>query len=75
MAIALFTIDKGIPAPPGGGTHNRKYPFNEMEVDDSFACDGGTFVRPAAAAYAKKHGKKFSVRKIGPGQFRCWRVA
>ena len=52
-----------------------KYPFGGMEVGQSFAIDAGSvvLVRNAASAHGRKHGKKFSVRKVD-GVGRVWRI-
>jgi len=71
----IVKIHKGIPIPPGkiGAT---KYPFNELEIGDSF-------VVPESHAAAQMAGfgnrqykpKRFTSRKIGPTERRIWRVA
>jgi len=62
-------IEKKIPLP-------RKYPFDEMEVGDSFELPTNwkrTTVAVAALRYGKVTGTKFSIRKTPEG-FRCWRI-
>lgn len=57
-------VHKNIPMP--AGTCNTKYPFGEMEINDSvFVPDDGTFekARRAAQQYGKQKGWKFSARK------------
>jgi hypothetical protein len=53
-----------------------KYPFDQLELGQSFAFDKAHAqrVRSAACYYAKRHGRKFTVvtRKATA---RCWRVA
>lgn len=64
-------VDKGIPVP-------RKYPFDKMEVGDSFAVPPGvsrTTVSIAAMRYGRKHGMKFVTRMMPDRTHRCWRVA
>lgn len=54
----------------------RSYPFEQMEVGDSFLIPEHIkpqTVRMAMARYVKKTGKKFSVRKTADG-YCCWRV-
>lgn len=67
-------VEKGIPAPVWTST-SRKYPFPDMEVGDSFLCNGSnpTGVRSASWQYGKHHKKKFTVRKTAAG-YRCWRL-
>lgn len=54
----------------------RKYPFNKMEVGDSFAVEKENrhLCSNAASHHGRNHGKKFSVRKHGD-EYRCWRIA
>lgn len=71
----MIKIEKGIPLTnpvhPGG---QRKYPFGEMELGDSFYWDGKRHrVDSAASYYGKRNNKKFAVRKEGSGA-RCWRT-
>lgn len=62
-------IDKNIPIP-------RFYPFEKMEVGDSFVVPtkkrGGTQV--AMNRFAKKTNRKFVMRVMESGELRCWRV-
>lgn len=63
---------------------NRKYPFGDMSVGDSFEVPvSGTnqqkkrdavSARTAAILYGKRHGLKFTVRKMPDGTVRCWRI-
>lgn len=65
----MIPIDKGIPLP-------GKYPFDKMEVGDSFLVPAGvprTTVGVAASRYGKPRGMKFSFR-VTPEGLRCWRV-
>jgi hypothetical protein len=62
-------IESGIPMP-------AKFPFADMRVNDSFLLLGNTkraTVAVAAARYAKKTNKKFTVRQTPEG-YRCWRI-
>lgn len=72
-----FKIEKNIEPPLGGGDKNRKYPFYQMEVGDSFLLNGANVetVRNAAHNFGKAQGRdwKFSFRKTPEGR-RCWRV-
>lgn len=71
-------IEKGIPIPKTRGRKNE-YPFNEMEVGDSFFIDGddkeASRVRVSFCQMKRRNKnfkKKFTVRKV-EGGFRCWR--
>lgn len=69
-----FIIEKGIPLQPiQKGV--VKYPFHKMDVGDSFSVPkpDGRKLRSASSAYAKRIGKKFTVRTQG-GVVRLWRV-
>jgi len=62
-------VEKGKPIP-------GKYPFDEMEVGDSFLIPEGVkrhTVAVAALRYWRKTGKKFTTRKVPEG-YCCWRV-
>ena len=70
----MFEIEKNVPI-DGRQPYNR-YPFGEMEVNDSFFVADGKQSRLSAAATAsgKTHGTKFTVRKVDGG-YRIWRIA
>ena len=69
----MIKIEKNIPIPTFKKT--LKYPFEEMQVGDSF------FVKDVkrnnlsitARKYGSKTGRKFLVREV-EGGVRCWRV-
>ena len=66
----MIKIDKDFPLP-------TKYPFEQMEVGDSFALPPSASRENVAAAtsrYGKNHKKIFTVRKSNDGTFRCWRL-
>lgn len=71
-------IEKGIPVhDPRASVNSRrgKYPWDDMEVGDSFHAPAkANSLRTAAANYSKKTGRKFVVRKEGDGA-RAWRIA
>ena len=81
-------IDKGIPIPPRNRlTPASTADFEALEVGDSFAVPvpkeyahkptiwaGTNRLRNAAWQYAKRTGKKFTVRCL-PGEIRVWRVS
>ena len=76
-----FTIEKNVPLVEvvrrAGGF---KYPFDEMEIGDSFVVGDTVKQASAARTYAsqrRKRGKSeawFTVRKA-PDGYRCWRLA
>lgn len=77
MTSAAFTIESNIPRPRGWGG-KQKYPWDEMEIGDSFYVKGTTVSRlcQAALSHAKSrnNGKKFSCRSEKGGA-RVWRIA
>lgn len=74
----MITIDKGIPLSP----HARRgrcatYPFDQMEVGDSFCVSAKlrSRVSSAAAWWKGMHpGWDYTTRKVGDS-FRVWRTA
>jgi len=71
----MFAIEKGIPI-PGGSKLAPKYPFDKLDVNDSFFVPGARRATVGAAAYhfANKNGRKFTVRLVDDG-VRVWRIA
>jgi hypothetical protein len=67
-----FKIEKKIPMPIGRSELSRKYPFDKMQIGDSFEFpkEIRIKVRYAATAYGIKHQKKFTCRSN-----RVWRTA
>ncbi len=61
---------------PSGGNRKRKYPFESMDVGDSFFVEGEDTQGKAAGA-AKSHGRyhnlKFAARTVDGG-VRIWRI-
>ena len=73
-----YVIEKGVPAIKGDRDRWRLYPFNKMEVGDSFVIESEKEfkrVRNSATAYnTKNKGKaKLSTRRW-ENKWRCWRV-
>lgn len=67
-------IEKNIPISEHG---NRKYPFREMEVGDSFFvpdCKPSKINGPAQGFMRRNPEVKFTIRREGTG-YRCWRIA
>lgn len=69
----MITIDKGIPGPSG---KNKKYPWDSMEVGDSFFVEGATVSKMAGNITHQKRrlGWRFSQRRQNGG-VRVWRLA
>lgn len=72
-----YTIVKNAPPVSESWARGNKYPFRQMEVNDAFdlPVEARANVTGAAHAYGSRNNKKFSVRKIGDGTYRCQRVA
>jgi hypothetical protein len=68
--MTVFVVEKNIPLP-------LKFPFDQMEVGDSFAIPSEV-KRATVAVYARrygdKHGMKFITRQMTDGIIRCWRT-
>ena len=67
-------IEKGIPLPPIG--RPPIYPWQEMEVGDSFLVSSDSRrIRNIASVTNRRHPlKRFAVRKQPDGMYRVWRV-
>jgi hypothetical protein len=66
-----IVVEKGVPLP----VTRVKYPYETMEVDDSFIVYGKSLQVVCNANYriGKKLGMRFVARKCGDG-IRVWRV-
>jgi len=74
--MSEFTIDKGIPVPKLVGTGRRnKYPFDAMEVGDSFLVTGlkGKTISRICCYHGKRLSRKFASRTVDGG-VRVWRT-
>lgn len=78
---AVIQVEKGVPLPefrPRGGLGGVKriYPWERMEVGDSFLFPDGMLASSAhnSARAASYRGREFKVAKVG-NRFRCWRIA
>lgn len=62
-------IDKAIPIP-------RFYPFEQMEVGDSFVLphEKRNAAQMAMRRFSKQTNRKFVMRVMDSGELRCWRV-
>lgn len=72
---AMAAIEKNIPIPEKFSV-NRKYPFDEMEIGDSFVCENAHGIT-YAYTQGRRLGKKFVARRLEAGSkhWRIWRVA
>jgi hypothetical protein len=71
----MLEIETDVPLP--GNLGRLKYPFDDMHVGDSFLITDPGMVKNARSAawmYAKRHGQRFSCRRVEDG-WRVWRVA
>jgi hypothetical protein len=71
-------IEKGIPIPPPSknGGSLEKWPFRHLEIGDSFVMEGKeNNVRSQVTRKSTQLSRSFTVRKVGPNQFRVWRTA
>ncbi len=71
-ANGAIRIDKGIPLPTGLRAKRSTYPWDGMEVGDSFL--GGKSVSGSAARQARKRDWKFLTSREGGGR-RVWRIS
>ena len=68
-------IEKGVPL-PSEPARRDPYPFDQMEIGDSFfvACTpGNRSVAVQASKFSKKSGRTFTVRRV-EGGVRAWRL-
>ena len=71
-----FHIEKGIPVPKTAGAGRKtKYPFESMQVGDSFFVKDGTVktLSRSCGTYGKRLERKFTSRTVDGGA-RVWRV-
>lgn len=76
--MMTYKIEKGVEIPR---TAYQEYPFDEMEVGDSFFVEGGSTqiskgdsrAYRAAKMYGLRHSVEFSARTV-EGGLRIWRV-
>lgn len=71
--LSDIKIEKKIPVPVVPG--NAKYPWDLMEVGDSFLCPAGkeSSMRSNVSAAGKKLKRKYIGRKTDEG-YRVWRI-
>lgn len=68
-------VDKGLPIPGHNGGRRAFYPWNNMNVGDSFFVQNIKIksVTGAASSYGRNHGMRFTARTV-EGGVRVWRV-
>lgn len=74
--MSEFTIEKGIPVPKQVGAGRRnKYPFDAMEVGDSFFIKDTKVktISRTCGHHGKRLGRKFASRTVDGG-VRVWRT-
>jgi hypothetical protein len=71
-----FKIEKKVPLPELRGGGECKYPFADMKVGDSFACNRAVLerARVAASTYGKRNNMKFTARRTSGDDARIWRI-
>lgn len=71
-----FKIEKGIPVPAKGTGRASMYPWDDMEIGDSFFVKGkkSSALSATTKRIAKTRGFKFTVRQL-EGGVRVWRIA
>lgn len=73
----MFTIEKGVPFKDGRAHgRNRKYPWHELEVGDSFLVQDVSRVAMDMTGryHTSRTGKTFKAAKDGDG-VRVWRIS
>ena len=77
MSTTLIAVEHGVPRPGHGHSGHRKYPFDEMSIDDSFfvphTVANISAVRASAADGKKRTGYRFSILAVEGGT-RVWRI-
>lgn len=69
----MIPIEKNIPM-PDRPARPSKYPFDLMEIGDSFfVTDSHLALRQAVIKKQRKSNMRFTVRAVDGG-YRCWRV-
>lgn len=71
MSNGGFVVEQRIPIPPRNDA--KKYPFDHMNVGDSFGFPEADRMRIYASA-KKRVGEKYSIRKVDNNSCRIWRV-
>lgn len=74
-----FKAEKGVPIPKRSGGATQIYPWDTMEIDESFfvPMPGGK-AHPSVAGAGRRYGRKFTARVLTEGGVkgaRIWRTA
>lgn len=74
MTIA---IEKNVPITRAtqSGPGAERYPWNDMEVGDSFPVPNDVKINSFRRLATMHRDKRFSVLKQDDGSYRCWRIA
>lgn len=74
--MTTITIDKNVPVPKSVAGRHSKYPWDALEINDSFFIADRTTKKFASTVYgvSKRTGKKFTCRAVDGG-VRVWRLA
>lgn len=69
----MFTLERGLDIPER--KTGPKYPYDQLELGDSFYLEGGDLSKLCNANYRewRRTGKKFTARKVENG-VRVWRI-
>lgn len=73
MPFEKYIIEKNVPLP---NCKTIKYPFDKMEINDSFIVpieEKSTL--HSAIVTARKTGRTFTVKKVDSNTLRCWRLS
>lgn len=73
----MYKIDKNVPLPKSKSGPERKYPFAEMEIGDSFLVEAKNrhLAQRSSYMYNKNHQPKRIMCRTQPdGSLRVWRV-
>lgn len=71
----MLKVDKNVPLKSTTGRSGPwKYPYETMEVGDSFETPAATIYASVSQRMRRHPGKIFTVRKVN-GVYRCWRTA
>jgi hypothetical protein len=75
----FYVLDRSVPIPMNAGRGNKKYPWADMQIGDSFFVPAGILntLRTRAAEAGRKHNMKFVARSWehdgGVEGVRIWR--
>lgn len=69
--VGQFVIEKDVPIPSNHVSLNEV--LEAMEIGESFTHVRRIHVIHDRLPQALRH-RRYTVRRVGPGQFRCWRV-